>query len=71
MVLPLLARLGAGSAGIYTIKKIGEEENKERAAQKARKEERSGESGDPRSRGRRKLDSYSTVDPVTGIGGSR
>ena len=68
MVLPLIA-VGAttlGAAG-YAGKKVKEQEDKERAAREDRKAARSGKSGDPRSRGRRKPDSYTDIDPVTGI----
>jgi hypothetical protein len=68
MVLPLIAAGAAtfGAAG-YAGKKVKEQKDKERAAREDRKAARSGKSGDPRSRGRRKPDSYTDIDPVTGI----
>ena len=68
MALPLIAAGAAtlGAAG-YAGKKVKEQKDKERAAREDRKAARSGKSGDPRSRGRRKPDSYTDIDPVTGI----
>jgi hypothetical protein len=68
MALPLLAVKAAtlGTAG-YGMKKIDDEEKANRKAREDRKAARSGKSGDPRSRGRRKPDSYTDIDPVTGI----
>jgi hypothetical protein len=68
MVLPLLARVAAAGAAGYGMKKIDEEEKAKRKAREDRKAERSGKSGDPRSRGRRMPESYTEIDPVTGIG---
>ena len=67
MVLPLLARVAATGAAGYGMKKIDDEEKANRKAREDRKAARSGKSGDPRSRGRRKPDSYTDIDPVTGI----
>jgi hypothetical protein len=67
MVLPLLARVAATAAAGYGMKKIDDEETANRKAREDRKAARSGKSGDPRSRGRRKPDSYTDIDPVTGI----
>jgi hypothetical protein len=68
MALPLLAVKAAtlGTAG-YGMKKIDDEEKANRKAREDRKAARSGKSGDPRSRGRRQPDSYTDIDPVTGI----
>jgi len=68
MVLPLIAAGAAtlGAAG-YAGKKVEEQTDKKRAEREDRKAARSGKSGDPRSRGRRKPDSYTDIDPVTGI----
>jgi hypothetical protein len=68
MALPLIAA-GAAALGAtgYAGKKVEEQKNKERAEREDRKAARSGKSGDPRSRGRRQPDSYTDIDPVTGI----
>jgi hypothetical protein len=67
MVLPLIARVAATGAAGYGMKKIDDEKKANRKAREDRKAARSGKSGDPRSRGRRKPDSYTDIDPVTGI----
>ena len=69
MVLPILARVAAAGAAGYGMKKIDEEEKAHRKAREDRKAERSGKSGDPRSRGRRMPESYTEIDPVTGFDG--
>ena len=67
MVLPLIVRAAATGAAGYGMKKIDDEKKANRKAREDRKAARSGKSGDPRSRGRRKPDSYTDIDPVTGI----